>query len=106
MTIIGKNLTDEKFDNYADNYFDMCYDLEKVLQRKVDLLTTSSLRNPYFKIEILKCTRSTFRQVEQCFLLINFTSILISVGKIPLSSKKISETISHAEWNFLILINL
>ncbi len=39
-------------EDYADNYLDMCYELEKVLKRKVDLVTTSSIKNPIFKEEI------------------------------------------------------
>lgn len=39
-------------EEYADNYLDMCYDLEAVLNRKVDLVTTRSVKNPIFKKEI------------------------------------------------------
>ncbi len=40
------------FDGYADNYLDMCYDLEAVLNRKVDLVTSSSVKNPIFKKQV------------------------------------------------------
>ncbi len=39
-------------EEYADNYFEMCDDQEKVLNRKVDLLTTKSVKNPYFRKEL------------------------------------------------------
>lgn len=41
-------------ENYADNYFDFCDDLEVILSRKVDLVTTKSVKNPYFKKEVEK----------------------------------------------------
>ena len=34
---------------YADNYFDLKFSLEKVLQRKIDLLEEKAIRNPYFR---------------------------------------------------------
>lgn len=43
---------DIDIEEYADNYFDMCYDLEDVLNRKVDLVTVKSVHNPYFKKEV------------------------------------------------------
>lgn len=41
-----------EMEEYADNYLDMCYDLEAILKRKVDLVTTRSVKNPIFKKEI------------------------------------------------------
>jgi predicted nucleotidyltransferase len=41
-----------EIEEYADNYFDMCDDLEGIFERKVDLVTTKSVRNPYFKKEL------------------------------------------------------
>ena len=35
-------------DKYADNYFDLHYKLEDLFKRKIDLITDSSLSNPYF----------------------------------------------------------
>ncbi len=32
---------------YADNYFDFFFTLEKILNRKVDLLPMNKLKNPY-----------------------------------------------------------
>jgi predicted nucleotidyltransferase len=34
--------------NYADNYFDLKFSLEDLLNRPVDLLEESALKNPYF----------------------------------------------------------
>ncbi|MDN3722783.1 nucleotidyltransferase domain-containing protein [Aequorivita sp. SDUM287046] len=39
-------------DNYADNYFDLKFSLETLLNRKVDLIERKALRNPYLKKEI------------------------------------------------------
>lgn len=39
-------------EDYADNFFEMCYDLEELFGRPVDLVTIRSVRNPIFKEEI------------------------------------------------------
>ncbi len=41
-------------EDYADNYFDLCDDLEVLLGRKADVVTLKSIQNPYFKAEIDK----------------------------------------------------
>lgn len=33
---------------YSDNYFDFLFALEKIFNRKIDLITEKSLKNPYF----------------------------------------------------------
>lgn len=33
---------------YSDNYFDFLFSLEKLFNRKIDLVTEKSLKNPYF----------------------------------------------------------
>jgi len=33
---------------YGDNYYDLKFSLEKIFQRKVDLLEQKALKNPYF----------------------------------------------------------
>ncbi|WMN12240.1 nucleotidyltransferase domain-containing protein [Marivirga salinae] len=38
--------------DYADNYFSLLEKLEKILDRKVDLLSVNSLKNPVLKEEI------------------------------------------------------
>lgn len=37
---------------YADNYLALKFELEKVLQRPVDLLEAQALRNPYFRAQV------------------------------------------------------
>ncbi|WP_417909263.1 nucleotidyltransferase family protein [Candidatus Electronema sp. PJ] len=36
------------FGDYADNYFRIAEEFERLLQRKVDLVTENSLANPFF----------------------------------------------------------
>jgi len=35
--------------DYADNYFDLKFALQKILNRPVDLLEQQAIKNPYFK---------------------------------------------------------
>jgi predicted nucleotidyltransferase len=44
------------FDKYTDNYFELHEKLEKLFNRRVDLLTERSLSNPYF-IESVEQTK-------------------------------------------------
>lgn len=44
------------FHKYADNYFELHKELEKMFGRKVDLLTERSLSNPYF-IQSVEATK-------------------------------------------------
>jgi predicted nucleotidyltransferase len=37
---------------YADRYFDFAAAIEKLLGRKIDLLTERCIRNPYFRREV------------------------------------------------------
>lgn len=37
---------------YADNYFDLKYALEKIFNREVDLLENKAVRNPYLRKSI------------------------------------------------------
>ncbi len=37
-----------QLEDYADNYFNLLYQLQHILKRDVDLLTENSLKNPYF----------------------------------------------------------
>jgi predicted nucleotidyltransferase len=41
-------------EDYADNYFDLKYELESLFNRPVDLLEEQAIRNPYFKREVEK----------------------------------------------------
>jgi predicted nucleotidyltransferase len=38
--------------NYADNYFDLKFSLEDLLERKVDLLENKAINNPYLRKSI------------------------------------------------------
>ena len=35
--------------NYADNYYDLKFSLENILQRPIDLLEEKAIKNPYFR---------------------------------------------------------
>lgn len=39
-------------DIYADNYFDLKFKLQHLLNRNIDLLEAQAIKNPYFKSEI------------------------------------------------------
>jgi predicted nucleotidyltransferase len=39
---------DISLEEYADNYFDLMFELEELFGRKVDLVTEKTLSNPYF----------------------------------------------------------
>jgi uncharacterized protein len=43
-------------EQYTDNYFELHYILEELFHRRIDLLTESSLSNPYF-IESIERTK-------------------------------------------------
>jgi len=38
--------------DYADNYFDLKFELEKIFNRPVDLLEDKAINNPYFRQSI------------------------------------------------------
>ena len=40
--------------DYADNFFDFISELEKILNRKVDLVSGKAMKNPYFIEEVEK----------------------------------------------------
>jgi predicted nucleotidyltransferase len=40
------------YEDYADQYFKFCDELELLLNRKVDVLTPASIKNPYFKKKV------------------------------------------------------
>jgi predicted nucleotidyltransferase len=44
--------------DYADNYLGLAQALEELFQRRVDLVTERSIRNPYFR-EVINSTRQT-----------------------------------------------
>jgi predicted nucleotidyltransferase len=53
-----------KIEEYADNFFEMCYDLEELFGRSVDLVTTRSVKNPIFKEEI-ETTKQLLYDIEK-----------------------------------------
>jgi predicted nucleotidyltransferase len=40
--------------DYADNYFSLLHNLQEILDRKVDLVSTKSLKNPILKEEVYR----------------------------------------------------
>lgn len=47
-------------EDYSDSYFDLCEELEKILGRKVDLVTINSIKNPYFKESVFSTRQKLF----------------------------------------------
>jgi len=47
---------DISIERYTDNYFELHYRLEKLFNRKIDLVTVNSLANPFF-IESIEETK-------------------------------------------------
>lgn len=41
------DFSDVSLEDYADNYFDLKFSLERILKRDVDLLERKAIRNPY-----------------------------------------------------------
>src|ERR1017187_7518820 len=50
------SLDDTSPADYTDNYFGLANELERLLQRRVDLVTERSVRNPYFR-QVIEATR-------------------------------------------------
>jgi len=50
------SLDDASPADYTDNYFGLANELERLLQRRVDLVTERSVRNPYFR-QVIEATR-------------------------------------------------
>ena len=40
--------------NYADNYFDFKFSLQRILQRPIDLIEQTAIKNPYFEESVNK----------------------------------------------------
>lgn len=58
-------LVDFKIDDpleYTDNYFDLKFELEKILNRQIDLLESKSIRNPFLKESIDKTKVLVYEQ--------------------------------------------
>jgi predicted nucleotidyltransferase len=51
--------------DYADRYFDFAEALEKLFNRRVDLLTKRSIRNHYFRLEVERTARVIYEDTHQ-----------------------------------------
>lgn len=47
---------------YADNYFDLKFELERIFDRSIDLLESKAIRNPYIKENIDKSKILVYEQ--------------------------------------------
>lgn len=54
---------DMDFIDYADNYFELAEELEKLFNKPVDLITTKSLKNPFLIDSIKKTKRQIYGKV-------------------------------------------
>lgn len=50
------SLNDASPADYTDNYFGLANELERLFQRRVDLVTERAVRNPYFR-QVIEATR-------------------------------------------------
>jgi uncharacterized protein len=50
------SLDDSSPADYTENYFGLANELERLFQRRVDLVTDRSVRNPYFR-QVIEATR-------------------------------------------------
>jgi hypothetical protein len=46
--------------DYVDSYFGLKESLEQLFQRPVDLITTTSIRNPYFRDQVMRTRRRLY----------------------------------------------
>lgn len=46
------DFSDVDLENYADNYFDLKFTLQDILERPIDLLEAQAIKNPFFKKRI------------------------------------------------------
>jgi predicted nucleotidyltransferase len=61
-----------KIEDYAENYFLLAENLEKLFARNIDLVTVKSLSNPYFIEEVNKSKSLIYdRQSEEIFVFKN-----------------------------------
>lgn len=49
-------------DEYTDNYYDLKFSLQDVLNRQIDLLEEKTLKNPYFKETVNKQRQLVYGQ--------------------------------------------
>lgn len=51
--------------DYADNFFDFIYDLEKLLKRKIDMVSGKAMKNPYFIQEVEKTKQLVYYKLNK-----------------------------------------
>jgi predicted nucleotidyltransferase len=51
--------------DYADRYLGLAEDLERLLKRRVDLVTEESIRNPYFRREVESTRQLIYEQPNE-----------------------------------------
>lgn len=51
--------------DYADRYLDFAEALERLFQRRVDVITQRSIRNPYFQAEVEKTAQTIYEEPRQ-----------------------------------------
>jgi predicted nucleotidyltransferase len=57
--------TSSGYPGYADAFLEFAESLERLLGRKVDLLTERMIRNPYFREEVEKTRENVYDQRDQ-----------------------------------------
>ncbi len=50
--LVKIDLVDEDYKRYSNNFFELYDEVEKLFERKVDLLTENMVKNKYFKMSI------------------------------------------------------
>ena len=59
------SFADKSPGTYADRYFDFAAAIEKLLGRRIDLLTERSIRNPYFQREVQAARQIVYDERSQ-----------------------------------------
>jgi predicted nucleotidyltransferase len=50
--LVKFNKNEISVEEYADNFFDLQFELERLLGRKIDLVCDDAIKNPYFRTEV------------------------------------------------------
>ncbi|MFO7922220.1 MAG: nucleotidyltransferase domain-containing protein [Bacteroidales bacterium] len=53
--------------DYADNFFDLIYELEKLLGRRIDLISGKAMKNPYFIKETERTKKLIYDETNNTF---------------------------------------
>lgn len=56
---------DTQSDDYADRFLDFAEALEKLFNRRVDVLTKRAIRNPFFRAEVERTARVIYEDTYQ-----------------------------------------